>query len=72
MSGWTGRTTTSESYNSRERSVTPSRHGSAVIEYPDDLEAVITREFEAPIALVFDVVTKPETSASGSLHSSVQ
>jgi uncharacterized protein YndB with AHSA1/START domain len=40
--------------------VTPNRHGSAVIEYPNDLEIVITREFEAPIALVFDVMTKPE------------
>ena len=40
--------------------MTPHRHGSAVIEYPNDLEIVITREFEAPIALVFDVLTKPE------------
>jgi uncharacterized protein YndB with AHSA1/START domain len=40
--------------------VTPNRHGSAVIEFPNDLEVVITREFEAPIALVFDVLTKPE------------
>jgi uncharacterized protein YndB with AHSA1/START domain len=40
--------------------VTPNRHGSAVIEFPSDLEIVITREFEAPIALVFDVLTKPE------------
>jgi len=35
-------------------------YGRAVIEMPDDLDVVITREFEAPIALVFDVLTKPE------------
>ena len=40
--------------------MTPDRHGPAVIEFPNDLEIVITREFEAPIALVFDVLTKPE------------
>jgi len=40
--------------------VTPNRHGSAVLEFPNDLEIVITREFDAPIGLVFDVLTKPE------------
>jgi uncharacterized protein YndB with AHSA1/START domain len=40
--------------------VTPNRHGSAVIEFPNDLEIVVTRDFDAPIALVFDVFTKPE------------
>ena len=40
--------------------MTPTRHGSAVIEFPNDLEIVITREFDAPIGLVFDVFTKPE------------
>jgi len=40
--------------------VTPDRHGSAIITFPNDLEVVITREFDAPIALVFDVLTKPE------------
>ena len=40
--------------------MTPSRHGSAVIEFPNDLEIVVIREFEAPIELVFDVLTKPE------------
>jgi uncharacterized protein YndB with AHSA1/START domain len=40
--------------------VTPNRHGSAVITFPNDLEIVITREFDAPIELVFDVFTKPE------------
>ena len=40
--------------------MTPNRHGSAVIEFPNELEIVTTREFDAPIALVFDVLTKPE------------
>jgi uncharacterized protein YndB with AHSA1/START domain len=40
--------------------VTPNRHGSAVIEFPNDLEIVLTREFDSPIDLVFDVFTKPE------------
>jgi uncharacterized protein YndB with AHSA1/START domain len=31
-----------------------------VIEFPNDLEIVVTREFDAPIELVFDVFTKPE------------
>ena len=30
------------------------------IAFPNDLEILITREFEAPIGLVFDVFTKPE------------
>jgi uncharacterized protein YndB with AHSA1/START domain len=40
--------------------VTPNRHGSALIEFPNELEIVTTREFDAPIELVFDVLTKPE------------
>jgi uncharacterized protein YndB with AHSA1/START domain len=40
--------------------VTPNRHGSAVHEFPNELEIVTTREFDAPIELVFDVLTKPE------------
>jgi len=40
--------------------VTPNRHGSSVIEYPNELEILTTREFDAPIELVFDVLTKPE------------
>jgi len=40
--------------------VTGTRHGSAVIEFPNELEIVITREFEAPIGIVFDVLTQPE------------
>jgi uncharacterized protein YndB with AHSA1/START domain len=49
--------------------VTPNRHGSAVIEYPTDLEIVTTREFDTPIELVFDVLTKPEhVSRWGATH----
>jgi uncharacterized protein YndB with AHSA1/START domain len=40
--------------------VTPNRHGSSVIGFPTDLEIVTTRQFDAPIELVFDVLTKPE------------
>jgi uncharacterized protein YndB with AHSA1/START domain len=40
--------------------MTPNRHGSAVIEFPTELEILTTREFDAPINLVFDVLTKPE------------
>jgi uncharacterized protein YndB with AHSA1/START domain len=40
--------------------VTPDGRGSAVIEFPNDLEIVLTRQFEAPIQLVFDVLTKPK------------
>jgi uncharacterized protein YndB with AHSA1/START domain len=40
--------------------VTPHQHGKAVIEFPSDLGIVVTREFEAPIQLVFDVLWKPE------------
>jgi uncharacterized protein YndB with AHSA1/START domain len=40
--------------------VTGPRHRSAVIEFPSDLEIVITREFDAPIQLVYDVLTKTE------------
>jgi uncharacterized protein YndB with AHSA1/START domain len=40
--------------------VTTTRHGSAVIEFPSALEILTTREFEAPIELVFDVLTQPE------------
>jgi hypothetical protein len=44
----------------RRPAVTQNRHGSAAIEFPNDLEIVVTREFDAPIELVFDVSTKPE------------
>jgi uncharacterized protein YndB with AHSA1/START domain len=40
--------------------MTSDRHGSAVIEFPSELEVLITRDFDAPIALVFDVLTVPE------------
>jgi uncharacterized protein YndB with AHSA1/START domain len=40
--------------------VTPKRQGTAVVGYPSDLEIVTVREFDAPIELVFDVLTKPE------------
>src|SRR5260221_8136680 len=44
----------------RRAAVTLNRHASAVIEFPSDLEIVTTREFDTPIELVFDVLTKPE------------
>jgi uncharacterized protein YndB with AHSA1/START domain len=40
--------------------VRTNRHGSSVIEYPSALEIVTTRAFDAPIELVYDVLTKPE------------
>jgi uncharacterized protein YndB with AHSA1/START domain len=52
--------TTSRNSNSKEAAVTANRHGSAVIEYPNDLEIVTTREFDAPLELVFDVLTQPD------------
>jgi uncharacterized protein YndB with AHSA1/START domain len=44
----------------RRAAVTPGRRRSARIEFPTELEVLITREFDAPIALVFEVMTKPE------------
>jgi uncharacterized protein YndB with AHSA1/START domain len=52
--------TTSKLDKKRRAPVTPKRHRSAVIELPNDREIVITREFDAPIALVFDVFTTPD------------
>ena len=40
--------------------MTPDRHGSSVTEFPSELEIVTTRDFDAPLELVFDVLTKPE------------
>lgn len=40
--------------------MTPNRHAPAVIEFPNPLEILVIREFDAPIELVFDVFTKPE------------
>lgn len=37
-----------------------NRHGSAAVEFPSDLELLVTREFEAPIELVFEALTKAE------------
>lgn len=37
-----------------------TRHGTAIVNYPSDLEIVVTRAFDAPIALVFDVLTNPD------------
>jgi uncharacterized protein YndB with AHSA1/START domain len=60
MTGWTGWTTTSDSCNEKETAVAPKRRGTGHIEFPNDLEIVLTRDFDAPIQLVFDVLTKPE------------
>jgi uncharacterized protein YndB with AHSA1/START domain len=35
-------------------------HGSTHVEFPSEVEILLTREFEAPIELVFDVITQPE------------
>lgn len=40
--------------------MTPNRHDSSVLEFPSALEIVTTREFDAPLELVWDVLTKPE------------
>lgn len=40
--------------------MTPNRHGSSVLDYPNELEIVTIRKFDAPLALVWDVLTKPE------------
>ena len=40
--------------------MTPERRDATTIEFPSDLEIAVTRDFEAPIQLVFDVFTKPE------------
>jgi uncharacterized protein YndB with AHSA1/START domain len=40
--------------------VTSNRHGSSVLEFPSELEIVTKRRFDAPLELVFDVLTKPE------------
>jgi hypothetical protein len=37
-----------------------TRHGSATVEFPSDREVLVTRQFDAPAELVFDVLTKPE------------
>ena len=40
--------------------MTITRHGSATVEFPSDREVLVTRKFDAPAGLVFDVLTKPE------------
>ncbi|HEX6488756.1 MAG TPA: SRPBCC domain-containing protein [Candidatus Dormibacteraeota bacterium] len=40
--------------------MTTTPRGSAVVEYPNELTIVTVREFGAPLALVFDVITQPE------------
>lgn len=40
--------------------MTIHRHGTAVIEFPSALEILTTRAFNAPVELVYDVLTKPE------------
>jgi uncharacterized protein YndB with AHSA1/START domain len=55
-----GKDTGRERHSKGRAAVTPNRHGSAHIEFPNELDVLITREFDAPIALVFDVLTKPE------------
>ncbi|HTT58417.1 MAG TPA: SRPBCC domain-containing protein [Acidimicrobiales bacterium] len=40
--------------------MTPHANGSTSVEFPNNLEIVATRDFDAPIELVFDVITKPE------------
>jgi uncharacterized protein YndB with AHSA1/START domain len=40
--------------------MTLNRYGSARVELPNELDVLITRKFDAPIALVFEVLTKPE------------
>ena len=37
-----------------------TEHGTTIIEFPSDLEILVTRVFDAPIGLVFDVLTRPE------------
>ena len=40
--------------------MTPTDHGSSIVEFPSELEVVVRRDFDAPIELVFDVFTKEE------------
>jgi uncharacterized protein YndB with AHSA1/START domain len=40
--------------------MTINRHGSATLEFPSDREMLVTRKFDAPAELLFDVLTKPE------------
>ena len=37
-----------------------TRHGTATVEFPNDRDVLVTRRFDAPAELVFDVLTRPE------------
>ena len=37
-----------------------NRHDTSVLEFPNELEIVTTRKFDAPLELVFDVLTRAE------------
>ncbi|HEV3188761.1 MAG TPA: SRPBCC domain-containing protein [Acidimicrobiales bacterium] len=37
-----------------------SRHGTATLQFPSDHATLVTRKFDAPVELLFDVLTKPE------------
>jgi uncharacterized protein YndB with AHSA1/START domain len=56
----TGAITTSRSYDKKGAAVNNDRRRKAVIDFPDDLTIVVTREFDAPLELVFDVMTNPD------------
>jgi uncharacterized protein YndB with AHSA1/START domain len=40
--------------------MTTHRHGSASVEFPNELDVVLTRAFDAPRELVFDVMTQAQ------------
>jgi uncharacterized protein YndB with AHSA1/START domain len=40
--------------------MTGDQRGSSVVEFPSNLEITVSREFQAPVGLVFDVLWKPE------------
>jgi uncharacterized protein YndB with AHSA1/START domain len=40
--------------------MTTTGRGSSVIEFPNELDILLIHEFDAPIELVFDVLTNPE------------
>jgi uncharacterized protein YndB with AHSA1/START domain len=40
--------------------VTSEQQRTSVVEFPSDLEVLVARDFDAPIELVFEVLTNPE------------
>ena len=40
--------------------MTVDEHGPSAFDFPSDLEITVSREFQAPVGLVFDVLWKPE------------